>query len=369
MKMRALSHSVIMGSLLGVVWMLPATAQQAMLTRGEVYKLLNNVELLLNNRSPRTARVSDVMVPQDALRTASQSKAELLFNEGSLARIGSNAVFRFIPGLRGFQLRNGTALIMSPPTTASTRIETLEGQAVAEIPASSPPGSAPANVLSLAMVVQVDGVNKKSDFYNLTSTPIKITDAQGKFLFINGGQTVSVLKGTLGEVKTFDLRTFYKTSGLALGLGPGQDPIVLQEAPPVQQTLRAVRTATLATLELQTKAIEGLCTLNARGGASTLATNCITTNSDDPLRGYLDRRDVVTPVPDRPTPTLPPPVVTVPPPVVTVPPPVVTVPPPVVTVPPNPNTPPVNTNTGTPVLVQGGNNPTLPATNQPPVVR
>ncbi|MCY7276153.1 MAG: hypothetical protein LH702_21050 [Phormidesmis sp. CAN_BIN44] len=357
MEMRSLSRSVIIGSLLGLAWMLPATAQQAMLTRGEVYKLINNVQLLLNNRSPRSARVSDVMVPQDALRTASRSKAELLFNEGSLARIGSNAIFRFIPGLRGFQLRNGTALIMSPPTTASTRIETLEGQAVAEIPASSPPGSPASNVLSLAMVVQVDGVTQKTDFYNLTGTPIKITDAKGSFIFIQGGQTVSVLKGTLGEAKTFDLRTFYKTSGLAVGLGPGQDPIVLQEAPPVQQTLKAVRTATLATLDLQTKAIEGLCTLNARGGASTLTTNCITTNSDDPLRGALDRRDVVTPVPDRPIPQIPIPQA---PPIVPQTPPVVTVP----TTPPNPNA-----ITGTPVLVQGGNNQALPVNNQPPGLR
>jgi len=352
MEMRSFSRSVIIGSLLGFAWMLPATAQQAMLTRGEVYKLINNVQLLLNNRSPRSARVSDVMVPQDALCTASRSKAELLFNEGSLARIGSNAIFRFIPGMRGFQLRNGTALIMSPPTTASTRIETLEGQAVAEIPASSPPGSPASNVLSLAMVIQVDGVTQKTDFYNLTGTPIKITDAKGNFLFINGGQTVSVLKGTLGEVKTFDLRTFYKTSGLAVGLGPGQEPIVLQEAPPVQQTLKAVRTATLATLDLQTKAIEGLCTLNARGGASTLATNCITTNSDDPLRGYLDRRDVVTPVPDRPIPQTPPI------------PPIVPQTPPVVTVPTTPANPNAN-NAATPVLV----NQAPPVNNQTPGLR
>lgn len=362
MEMKSFSRSIIIGSLLGFTWMVPATAQQAMLTRGEVYKLINNVQLLLNNRSPRSARVSDVMVPQDALRTASRSKAELLFNEGSLARIGSNAIFRFIPGLRGFQLRNGTALIMSPPTTASTRIETLEGQAVAEIPASSPQVSPVSNVTSLALVIQVDGVTQKTDFYNLTGTPIKIIDAKGNFLFINGGQTVSVLKGTLGDIKTFDLRTFYKTSGLAVGLGPGQEPIVLQEAPPVQQTLKAVRTATLATLDLQTKAIEGLCTLNARGGDSTLATNCITTNSDDPLRGYLDRRDVVTPVPDSSTPPVP--LVQIPPA-----PPIVPPMPPVVTRPNNPNTPPPS-NTGVVVQQQGnGNQIPPPAPNQQPVVR
>jgi hypothetical protein len=101
------------GSLLGLVWATPALTQPDLLTRAEVYKLVNTVQLLPNQQSPRPAKLSDTLAPLDAIKTATRSRAELLFNEGSLARVGANAIFRFVPGTRSFQLRNGTALIMS----------------------------------------------------------------------------------------------------------------------------------------------------------------------------------------------------------------------------------------------------------------
>lgn len=355
MRIGLLSRGATIASLIGFAWMKPVTAQQALLTRAEVYRLVNKVQLLLNDRPPRPAKLADVMAPQDALQTATKSRAELLFNEGSVARIGSNAIFRFIPGMRGFQLRNGTALIMSRPTVVATRIETLEGQAVAEIPPSAAvalPSGAPSDaVRSLAMVIQVDGPSKKVNFFNMTNLPIRVLDNKGNFVLLSAGQTVTFLNGTFGLVQTFDLGRFYQTSGLATGLGPGQESLILQEPLQVQQTLKTVRVATLAALALQTRSLEGLCTLNARGGASTLASNCITTNSDDPLRDFLDRREVITP--DRPQPPISqPPVVEVPP----------TVPPnnPPIDIPtgnPPDNTPPrTNEPIGIPVLVEGQGN-------------
>lgn len=44
------------------------------------------------------------------MRTTPHSTAELLFNQGSLVRLGAKVIFRFIPRLRSFQLRNGTVL-------------------------------------------------------------------------------------------------------------------------------------------------------------------------------------------------------------------------------------------------------------------
>lgn len=382
MEIGSLGRGVAIATLLGFAWITPATAQQALLTRAEVYKLVNKVQLLLNDRPPRPAKLSDIMAPQDSLRTATRSRAELLFNEGSVARIGANAIFRFIPGMRGFQLRNGTALIMSRPTTVATRIETLEGQAVAEIPPTSPdvappvgtPPIAPAqtpDVRSLAMIIQVDGPSKKVNFFNMTNIPIKVLDSRGNSVLLSAGQTVTFLNGTLGPVQTFDLGRFYQTSGLAAGLGPGQESLILQEPPQVQQTLKTVRVATLAALALQTRSLEGLCTLNARGGASTLANNCITTQSDDPLRGYLDRREVVTP--DRPQlPVSQPPAIEVPP---TLPPnnPPTDIPTQVPTDIPTSNPPVTETPRGNgtiaiPVLVEGqGNQPPAPSPN--PVIR
>ncbi|MCU0550944.1 MAG: hypothetical protein MUC48_16480 [Leptolyngbya sp. Prado105] len=295
-------RGIVAASFLAFACALPVQAASDLLTRGEVYKLTNQAQLLQSNRPARPARLADVLVPQDAIRTASRSRAELLFNEGSLARIGSNAIFRFIPGMRGFQLRNGTALIMSPPTTVATRIETLDGQAIAELPPSAieaPTNSEQYQVRSLSMVIHVDAANNKTEFFNLTNNPIKIFDSKGNVTIINGGQTVTVQNGVIGRVNTFDLRKFYQTSSLSVGLAPGQESLITQEPTRVQATLNQVRVATIAALTLQTRQLEGLCTLNARGGASTLSTNCVTTDSDDPLRAFQERRDVTTPNPQQ----------------------------------------------------------------------
>ncbi|MER3475950.1 MAG: hypothetical protein C4287_04510, partial [Leptolyngbya sp. ERB_1_2] len=291
----------------------------------EVYKLINTAQLLPNNRPPRVARLSDVLVPQDAIQTASRSKAELLFNEGAIARVGANSIFRFVPGMRSFQLRNGNALIMSPPTTVATRIETLDGQAIAEIPPSSNVQSnknssigsiamidvdaakskseQPINekiaVRSVAMLIHVDAATNKAAFLNLTNNPIKILDTKGNSVVIRGGDTVTVQNGAIGQVQVFDLKRFLETSSLANGLAPGQEKEIAQESPRVQQTLNLVRVATIAAINLQLRQLEGLCTLNARGGASTLSTNCITTNSDDPLRAFQDWREISTPRPEQ----------------------------------------------------------------------
>jgi hypothetical protein len=338
MKIGLFGRSLLLSGLCSALWISATSAASDLLTRAEIYKLINQAQLMPSNRPARAARKSDVMVPQDAIKTATKSRAELLFNEGSLARIGSNAIFRFIPGLRGFQLKNGIALIINLPSSTATKIETLEGQAIAEIPptiagALPPEGVAAADFekyyqSSTAMMVVVEANSNKVDFYNLTSAPIKIMDSKGNVLLIKAGETVSVLNGAIGPVKLFDLRSLYNTSSLAAGLGLGQENLLLSEPLAVQRSLKAVRVATLKALDLQAKLLEGLCTLNSRGGASTLATNCITTDSDDPLRAYQDRRNIVTPIPEpgrgdstpnplpspsvTPSPTLPTPTPTVP---------------------------------------------------------
>lgn len=364
MKLSFFSRSLLAGSIVSLLSVSSAWAASDLLTRAEVYKLVNRAQILPNNRPARPARLSDVLVPQDGIQTAARSRAELLFNEGSLARVGSNAIFRFKPGLRGFQLRNGVAVIMNLPTASATRIETLEGQAIAEIPPTiasnvSPPSPdispdsaeyAAYYKSSTAMIVVADSSANKVEFYNLTSSPIQITDAKGTALFIKAGETVSVLNGTIGQVNVFDLRSLYTTSGLAAGLGNGQEKLLLTEPARVQQSLRGIRVATLQALGLQARLLEGLCTLNGRGGASTLSTNCITTDSDDPLRTYQDRRDVVTPIPERPQePPQEPPVRPSPE-------------PPPTGNPTNPTGGNGNTNggEGIPVLIQGENTPNAP---------
>jgi hypothetical protein len=151
--MESLAQKIIVGIILTASWITPASAQQDLLTRAEVYKLLNQVQLLLKDKPPRAAKKADVLVPLDALQTKTRSRAELLFNEGALARIGSSATFLFKPGLRRyelangvykaetiFELQNGTAVIASAAGSTGTTIETPQSR-INLIPAAPPPGS------------------------------------------------------------------------------------------------------------------------------------------------------------------------------------------------------------------------------------
>jgi hypothetical protein len=344
---------VVAGSLFNLLLLAPLLAQE--LTSATIERLQNQVQLLLRNQTPRRANTGDRLVPQDAVRTGTgRSRAELLFNEGAIARIGSNATFRFTPGLRRFQLPNstgsretnsdlallltplskaaiksqtseiavaktelspraqvptsnsrvetifqllnGTAVILSQPESSGSTIETPQSRI--EIIAANPANAEVliANSKSTAIAVLHDGAQNTTQVFNLTNLPIRVTNLDGtQSVFLRAGQTVSVSNGTIGAVQDFNLEKFYQTSELAAGLGPGQEAFVEQQSPPVRDVLNAVREETLSALQAQNVQVEGLCTLNGRGGASTLSSNCITTGADEPLRRFEDDREVVTP--------------------------------------------------------------------------
>lgn len=304
-------QNLLLGSALGLLWMPVAFAQSAELTRAEVYRLQNVVNLMLRHQPPRQAREQDIIAPRDALQTGRRSRAELIFNEGSLARIGSNTTFRFVPGLRRyqlpdgsqrvetiFQLRHGVALIVSPPGGfgggLETTIETPNGQVeLLAMPLPPPPESLE---FASAAIVIVDPDNNLMQVLALTHN-IKVSDPSGaNSVLLMGGQTVTVTNGELGDVQNFSLPQFYRTSGLAAGLGPGQDDLLGQEPAAVRETLQAARIETLAAIALQDQWLLGLCTLTARGSASTALANCITGGTDDPLTTFEDQREDFFPI-------------------------------------------------------------------------
>ncbi|MEO1593069.1 MAG: FecR family protein, partial [Cyanobacteria bacterium J06632_22] len=101
----------------------PVSAQVA-LTWARVELLQNRVQLVPQGRTARTAQVADILGIGDALRTSASSRAELRFNDGSLARIGERATFRFTPNTRNFQLSNGTVLLLVPPGRGRSTLQT-----------------------------------------------------------------------------------------------------------------------------------------------------------------------------------------------------------------------------------------------------
>ncbi|MCJ8279180.1 MAG: FecR family protein, partial [Rivularia sp. ALOHA_DT_140] len=174
------------------------------LTRAVVKRLHNLVQLMPQNRPKRRARRRDTMTPGDGLATGRASLADLRFNDGSLARIGERAVFKFLPRTRTFRLSNGTVLLLIPPGQGRTRVRTR---------------SAAATIRGSALFVRYDEQTDTTVVGSLTNSGIEVFNQdESRSQVLKAGQLIVVVKGRIQGLYNFDLRTFYETSDLVRGL-------------------------------------------------------------------------------------------------------------------------------------------------------
>ena len=249
------SLGLLLGAGLAIGRGSPAWAQ-ATLTSAEIYTLRNDVTLnRQNSGSWLAATAGDRMVPQDSLRTGARSRAELIFNEGTLVRTGEGTTFRFPSGQRSFELIDGSTLLMIRPNLGASRINTPEATIIAR---------------GTALFVQHDAAKNSSVVGVLTESPagpVTVTSADGEVsVQLNAGQFVSVANGAIGLIEHFILPVFYDTVDLALGLAPGDEAYVSQQSAAVQETMNAVRAESMPPLNAQVEWIGGLC----QQGLSTL---------------------------------------------------------------------------------------------------
>jgi FecR protein len=232
-------------------WLQPVKAQ-SVLNRAQLYKLKNQVELNRQNQgSWSVAKVGQTLVPQDSLRTGNASRAELLFNEGTLVRTGANTVFRFPKGKRRFELSSGSALVMIRPGMGQSNIITPQASIVSQ---------------GTALFVQHDRTRNASLIGVLTNSlagPVTVLNNNGRVAIeLRAGQFVSVINGVVGLVENFILPVFYDTIELAYGLGTGQQNLVAQESAEVQTTLNLIQNEAFTSLQSQVAWLNGLCGLN-----------------------------------------------------------------------------------------------------------
>ncbi|WP_017305577.1 FecR family protein [Spirulina subsalsa] len=208
--MRPLSKfcSVVAVSGLTLVGLTLSLAQpgrtQTVLTQAVVESMSNQVRVVSQSQSPRSARVSDVIRPGDAIATAASSRADLRFNDQSLARLGAQSIFRFNPGTRNIDLSQGTALVLIRPGQGGTTIRTPNGAA---------------GVRGSALVVRYDPATDTTLVAALTNSGIVVFNQDGsETLPIAAGEMAVFIENQPAKVYKFDLDTFYATSPLVAGL-------------------------------------------------------------------------------------------------------------------------------------------------------
>ncbi|MCC5663162.1 FecR family protein [Nostoc sp. CHAB 5784] len=203
------------------------------LTQAKIQDLRNMVQLIPKDKlKKRPARKLDAMTPGDGLSTGRASLADLRFNDGSLARVGEQALFQFLPKTRDFKLSNGTVLLLIPPGRGQTRIQTP---------------SAAAAIRGSALFVRYDQQTDTTIVGALTNSGIEVSNKEGETKVLEAGQMIILIKGKFQNLYDFDLRNFYENSELVRELDlDRQSPV-----PTSDPAITSVQAETTAALKAQ----------------------------------------------------------------------------------------------------------------------
>src|SRR5207244_629388 len=108
------------GAAVGIATGLFAAEQQ----QARVTEVIHDVRLLAAKAAARPAAVNDTIHEGTAVRTGTDSRAELTFTDLTLTRLGANTVFSFGAAARTYDLGSGAILMSAPNGTGTVKIST-----------------------------------------------------------------------------------------------------------------------------------------------------------------------------------------------------------------------------------------------------
>ncbi|MGB8170204.1 MAG: FecR domain-containing protein, partial [Chthoniobacteraceae bacterium] len=92
------------------------------LKEAKINQIVNDVKLVEPRQGARPAAVQDVVKDDLGVATGVQSRAELLFQDDTLTRLGAETFFSFQPGTRDLKLDRGSMLLQVPKNLGGARI-------------------------------------------------------------------------------------------------------------------------------------------------------------------------------------------------------------------------------------------------------
>ena len=181
-----------------------------------ITQAIHNVQLVAPDAAPRPASVNGNVRAGTAVRTGTDSRAELAFPDRTLARLGSNSVLSF--GKGEFDLANGSMLLYLPKNSGAGRINT----AVATAAGASFTAMAEYRPKSWIKFVMLEGRGS-----------ISLKHHPGETRALRAGQMVMVRADAtkLPEPQNVDLSELIKTSLLIAKFPPLPNlNLILREA-------------------------------------------------------------------------------------------------------------------------------------------
>ncbi|WP_236144266.1 FecR family protein [Nostoc sp. CMAA1605] len=263
------------------------TTQQASastpLTRAEIQSLRNFVQLLQRStRSKRPAKRADTIIPGDGISTGRASLADLRFNDGSLARIGEQAIFQFLPRTRNFRLSNGTALLLIPPGRGKTQIQTP---------------SATAAIRGSALFVRYDEQTDTTVIGALTNSGIVVSNKDAsQAQELQAGQLIVVVKGRFQGLYDFDLQNFYQTSDLVQGLDLTRQNLTSSTDPAIASVQAEVVAALAGQTPLSGQDVienPAFLELTANSGSDNQSNDLTANSNNSSMESFFDTGEIL----------------------------------------------------------------------------
>ncbi|HEY8901044.1 MAG TPA: FecR family protein [Chthoniobacterales bacterium] len=203
--MNDVRHTLLAG---GALLFATLTAQAAgTLHSAAVTRVYNKVDILAPERPAVPARVGDGISGKTAVQTGNQARAELEFNDQTIARLGANSVFSFEKGTRDLNLDEGAILLEVPKNAGGATINTA---------------AVTAAVTGTTVMIETrktGGPKSKGlvKFIVLEGTMrLKLKGRPGESVLMTAGQILTVSPGdlVLPEPQIVDVARLTKTSGL-----------------------------------------------------------------------------------------------------------------------------------------------------------
>lgn len=110
----------LIGAVAGIATVLLAAEQK----QARVTEVIHDVRLLGAQTAAHPATVNDTVREGTAVRTGTDSRAELMFMDQTLARLGANTVFSFGGAARTYDLGSGAILMSAPKEAGTVKITT-----------------------------------------------------------------------------------------------------------------------------------------------------------------------------------------------------------------------------------------------------
>jgi FecR-like protein len=93
------------------------------LKEAKVTQVIQHVQVVPSNASPRTAVINDDVRPGTAVQTGVQSRSELTFKDQTITRLGEKTIFNVGEGARTINLGSGQFLLYVPKKSGGTKVK------------------------------------------------------------------------------------------------------------------------------------------------------------------------------------------------------------------------------------------------------